>query len=251
MNWLSAFQLFSVTGTVAEFLSNDDRNIEERLKVSLNIFTTDMHTFSSRVAVLEWMQEKLRLQLLPEEQKLIYAVLKRCISSLTELSLQPQLISKLWEVNDRYVSFSSALRLKLRFFYHLQIMLTIPGTSLEMFDCYLALLQNPHLLKYFVFHADELANIVSKYVEKLNQAEENVDVKVSGYRVIVHSISRVNNNALVDHSLKLLFVESLMESLALMYDDLKNNLRDSDYDLLSIENLVHEVSFILGTYFLL
>lgn len=101
-------------------------------------------------------------------------------------------------------------------------------------------------MKYFVFHADELVNIVVQYVDKLKQAEIEVEVKVSGYRIIVHTISRVNCNTLVDNNLKLLFVELLMEPLAVIYNDLKNNLRASDFDVMSVETLVYEVSEIFG-----
>lgn len=66
-----------------------------------------MHTFSSRIAVLEWMKTKLRLGMSPEEQKLLYAVLKQCISSTSEISFQPQLISNFWEVNNGYLLFLS------------------------------------------------------------------------------------------------------------------------------------------------
>lgn len=124
-------------------------------------------------------------------------------------------------------------------------MLSIKRTSSEILDCFLSLLQNSHFVKYFVLHNDELVKIVNKYVEILKPTNVDVDVKTSGYRVIIHTVSRVNNNILVDNNLKLLFVESLMESLATVYDDLKNNLCASDFDVISVETLVYEVSKIL------
>lgn len=112
----------------------------------------------------------------------------------------------------------------------------------DILECIDSILNNVHFLKYFIYHVQKLADIITSMVNRLNSDHMNNDRKTAFYYTISNSILYVKNNSLQTNDLKLVFVESLIETLSLLSMEVKKSgLNESSVS--SFENVFYEVSF--------
>lgn len=117
----------------------------------------------------------------------------------------------------------------------------------DILECIDNILNNVHFLKYFIYHVQKLADIITSSVNRLNSIHLNHDRKIAFYYTISNSILYVKSNSLQTNDLKLVFVESLIETLSLLSMEVRKSALDES-SVFSFENVFYEVSF-HPTYF--